>query len=150
MKTILKNKNKFFLKIILKMGRSLWFLPIFFVFSCSINASKYGKVSLHSVGERSSFMFSVNDEFLEKYEDSKPDKEHPKLSKIEAKLLYQLLKEKNYCVNKEGETAFRITAKQEKVYDITFAHLIEQNYRAKPLTPRMFFGECVVLPDNAS
>jgi hypothetical protein len=142
--TILIQKNKFFLQIIRKMGRGLGLLPIFFVCSCLVDADKYGKVSLHSVAERNSFIFSVNDEFLEKYGEAKPDKEHPKLSKVEAQLLYKLLEEKKYCLNEKGKVAFKITAKQEKIYDITFAHLIEQNYRARPLTPRMFFGECLV------
>ena len=73
-------KNKFFLKMIFKMGRALWFLPIFFAFSCAMDTAKYGKVTLHNVGDRNSFIFSVNDEFLDKYDDSKSDKIHPKLN----------------------------------------------------------------------
>ncbi len=108
-----------------------------------MDVAKYGKVTLHNVGDRNSFIFSVNDEFLDKYDDSRPDKVHPKLSKVEAVLLTKLLEDKMFCINEKGKVSFKINARQEKIFDMTFAHLIEQNYRAKPLTPRMYFGECV-------
>ena len=76
-------QNKINFKNFIKKGRNLVFLPFFIAcFSCSHDVSKYGKVSLHNAGDRNSFIFSVNDEFLEKTQDSKTDKEHPKLSKI--------------------------------------------------------------------
>jgi hypothetical protein len=37
---------------------------------------------------------------------------------------------------------FTITSRQEKIYDMTFAHLIEESYNARPVAPRMYFGQC--------
>jgi hypothetical protein len=56
--------------------------------------------------------------------------------------LTNLLKEQKYCLNDSGYPSFIITSRQEKIYDMTFAHLIEQNYNARPIAPRMYFGQC--------
>jgi hypothetical protein len=44
------------------------------------------------------------------------------------KELLNLLEKRNYCVNDRGNILYSITSRQEKIYDMTFAHLIEQNY----------------------
>jgi len=89
-----------------------------------------------------SFSFTVSEEFLEKYENSKISNIHPQMSISEARILKYLLKKDDYCRNKKGDISFVIQSKQQRIYDITFSHLIEQNYRAKPITPVTYFGKC--------
>jgi len=134
--------NKIFTKKFSKKGRSLTLLPFFiFIASCSGDLARHGRVSPHNTGDQNSFTFIVSDEFIEDNYKSPADKENPKLNKAEAKLLYSLLKEKKYCLV-EGAPQFSITSRQEKIYDMTFAHLIEQNYRSRPIVPRTYFGNC--------
>ena len=66
-----------------------------------------------------------------------------KISKIEFNLLQKLLKEKKFCINEDNDLAFEITSRQEKIYDMTFSHLIATSYKARPLSPRSYFGECI-------
>ena len=134
----------FLLKFFLKKGGRV-FLPPFFVFlvCCSGDLSRYGKVSLHNTADKKSFVFSVNEGFLKNNQDSPVDKVHNKMSKAEAGLLTKLLKEKKYCFNSDNKFRFEVSSKQEKIYDMTFAHLIEENYNARPISPRMYFGRCV-------
>ena len=132
------------LKMFLKKGRSLWLLPFFIALtSCAmINPSRYGRVTLHNTGDQNSFTFTVSDEFTAKNDESPVDKKNPKLSVAEARLLHSLLAEKKYCLNSDGDPLFIITSRQEKVFDMTFAHLIEQNYKSRPIVPRSYFGHC--------
>ncbi len=113
--------------------------------------SKYGKVTTfpsQASDGRNTFTYTVDEEFLRRNTDSKKDKEHPKMTQAEAKLLKKLLKEKNFCFDKNEKLVFAINSRQEKIYDITFSHLIEQNYNAKPIAPRMYFGECGAIEKN--
>ncbi|MDA0902517.1 MAG: hypothetical protein O3B09_03815 [Proteobacteria bacterium] len=64
------------------------------------------------------------------------------MTKSETKLLSKLLKNGGYCINSEGDLSFSIISKQEKIYDATFASLIDENYNAKSVTPVTYFGEC--------
>jgi hypothetical protein len=84
----------------------------------------------------------VSDEFLSSNSNSPKDKVFSKMTKAEADLIKILLKQKKYCLNKDGIPFFVITSRQEKIYDMTYAHLIEQNYKARPIAPRMYFGKC--------
>ena len=61
----------------------------------------------------------------------------------ELKLLMSFLRDEKYCINKNGELSFKINSNQEKIYDVTFSSLIEQNYNAKPVSPVTYFGECL-------
>lgn len=135
---------KFFrFKISYKKGGSFLLLPfLLFAASCFQDLSRYGKVSFHNgvVGE--SFVFLVDEEFLKLNPKSSQDDLNPKITKAESKLLFRLLKKKQRCFDKYRKPVFYITSRQEKVYDMTFAHLIEQNYNAKPVAPRMYFGKC--------
>jgi len=138
---ILRQKKLQFCYI--KKGSSFLLLPFFMlVFSCSDNLSNYGRVTLNSGSINDSFIFLVNEEFLSANYQSLNDKKFPKITEAELKLLKGLLNEKKYCLNRNGKTSFVITSRQEKIYDMTFAHLIEQNYRAQPIAPRMYFGQC--------
>ncbi len=130
----------------LKKGRGFLLLPfLFFVISCSsYNSSDQGRVTFHNGEKQSSFVFLVNDSFIKENSSSSSDKNHPKMTVAESDLLFSLLKQKKSCLNKSGTPSFRIISRQEKVYDMTFAHLIENSYNAKPLTPRMYFGRCEV------
>jgi hypothetical protein len=112
------------------------------MFACMDNPSSYGKVTFYNSTNKNSFIFSVNEEYLQTNPHSKKDENYPQMTESEAKLLIRLLSQQNYCLNNDGKTLFKITSKQEKIYDITFSHLIEQNYNAKPVTPRTYFGEC--------
>ncbi len=131
-------------RIFSKKGRSLWLLPFFiFLASCAaINPSHYGKVTLHNTGDLNSFTFTVSDEFSIKNNGSPLDKQNTRLSEAEAELLYNLLKKKNYCIAANGKPIFIVTSRQEKVFDMTFSHLIEQNYKSRPIVPRTYFGHC--------
>ena len=133
------------IKAIYKKGRIiLGCLPFFiFIVSCSGDLSQYGRVTQSGANNKSSFIFSVSEEYLKKYPDSPKDEFNPKMTKAESSLLLKLLKQQEYCLNDEGKTLFSITSKQEKIYDMTFAHLIEQNYKARPLSPRTYYGQCM-------
>lgn len=133
------------IRISYKKGRKIFgFLPFFvFLASCIGDISKYGKVTQSGVLNKSSFVFVVSEEYLDKYKTSKIDRDNPKMTKAESSLLLKLLKKQKYCVNSKGKTRFTVTSRQEKIYDMTFAHLIEQNYHARPLSPRTYYGRCV-------
>jgi hypothetical protein len=132
-------------KIFLKKGSLIfWLLPFFIVISsCSEDLSQYGRVVKNSPSSKNSFIFSVKEEYLNSHKNSKIDRKNPKMTEAESDLLRSLLKQQRYCINKDGEISFIITSKQEKIYDMTFAHLIEQSYNARPLTPVMYYGVCV-------
>ncbi len=107
---------------------------------CSKDLSKYGKPNIHKSQEGAdAFTFVVDEEYLSANQNSKKDPKNPFMTKAETALLKNLLSKQNYCA-KDG---FKITSKQEKIYDITFAHLIEQNYKARPVAPRMYYGSCL-------
>lgn len=119
-------------------------LPFFLFEVCCVNdLSSYGKVVFHNGQQKNSFVFSVSDDFLKRNSDSKRDENNPKMTEAESDLLLSLLKQKKSCSENGQTPSFRIISRQEKVYDMTFAHLIESNYNAKPIAPRMYFGKCV-------
>lgn len=131
------------LKFFYKEGRGVLLLPFFLlVVSCAANLSNYGRVTIHNGASNDSFTFSVSDEFIKLNANSPKDKENPKMTKAESELLTNLLKQKEHCLNNGGVPIFNITSRQEKIYDMTFAHLIEKNYNAKPVAPSMYFGRC--------
>jgi hypothetical protein len=112
---------------------------------CSFKNFDYANVTLHKTGDRESFIFSVSEEFLEKNQKSlkhEHKKSKVRISKIEYQLLVELLEKKKFCLNQQGKVDFEITSKQEKIYDMTFSHLIATSYKAKPLTALSYFGEC--------
>jgi len=130
-------------KSFLKKGRSFLLLPFFLLsISCHSDPSNYGRVTLHNTADRDSFIFSVNDEFIKMNSASPQDKKNPKMTKAEAGLLALLLQQKKYCLDAAGNPIFTITSRQEKIFDMTFAHLIEESYNARPVAPRMYFGRC--------
>jgi hypothetical protein len=111
--------------------------------SCVANKSRHGRVEYYNSGDRGSFVFSVSDDFVVANKDSPQDQKNPKITKAESDLLASLLKEKKLCINSGGSPSFKINSRQEKIYDATFAHLIEKNYRARPLVPRTYSGKCL-------
>lgn len=150
-------KNKFYLivlsKFLKKGGSSLERSPFFIGFfsslfivnilsSCTISdSSQYGQVSFYNTGESKSFIFTVSEEFIKKNQNSAVNEYNPKITNAEADLLEALLKNNDYCQS-EKSPQYVITSKQEKIFDMTFAHLIEENYNAKPIVPRTYFGRC--------
>jgi len=120
-------------------------IGLLLISSCAFKDINYGKVTLHSTGERDSFIFTVSEEFLEKnFKDlgKEVKNQSVKISKAEYKLLRKLLNEKKFCINQNKNLDFELTSRQEKIYDMTFSHLIATSYKARPLSPRSYFGEC--------
>jgi hypothetical protein len=123
-------------------------ITLLHICSCSLTGtgnvnSSNAKLLIHeSLNENKSFTFIVSDKFL-KDSKSTPDKEYLNMSKSEAKLLKKLLKDNNYCINNKDVLLFEIISRQEKIYDVTFSGLIEQQYNAKSLTPVTYFGKCL-------
>lgn len=105
------------------------------------NYSNAGKLSFYSSNKKS-FTFTVSEEYIKSNALSKQSKQFPRMTEAEMDLLIHLLKNNNYCINKSGKLSFLVTSKQEKIYDMTFSSLIEQNYNAKPVTPTTYFGVC--------
>jgi hypothetical protein len=128
---------------LLKKGSGFVLLPFFiFVTSCaSHNIAKSGRLTFHNTGSKGSFIFTVSDEFITDNKNSPRDKYNPKITEAEASLLDELLDISQYCES-DKEPPFIITSKQEKIFDMTFAHLIEENYNARPIVPRTYFGQC--------
>lgn len=125
-----------------KGGLIARWLPFFILTACA-DFSHCGKVVQNNSMNKDSFIFSVSEEYLEENKKSKIDKNHPKMTKSESRLLKYILKEQGYCINEDNKIAFRINSRQEKIYDMTFAYLIAESYNARPVTPRMYYGECV-------
>jgi hypothetical protein len=119
------------------------------LYSCSTALdSNYAKLSLsNSVGKKT-FSFAVDEEFLKRNIKSKPSALYSKMSVAELKLLMKFLRKNKYCINKSGDLSFKISSRQERIYDVTFSELIEQNYNAKPVSPVTYFGECIDLEES--
>ncbi len=117
---------------------------IIFLSSCANNPdySDLGKISFSNNVNKNSFTFLVSDEYLRSNDESPADKNYPKMTTAEAKLLVKILKANGNCLDQDGHPSFVIISKQEKIYDTTFSHLIEQNYNARPAVPAMYFGKC--------
>jgi hypothetical protein len=101
------------------------------------------KLSFFNSASKKTFSFVVSDEFIKDNAQSEPSALYAKMSVAELKLLTNFLRDKNYCINKDGELSFKINSKQEKIYDVTFSSLIDQSYNAKPVSPATYFGECL-------
>jgi hypothetical protein len=105
-------------------------------------SSRHGQIRPLGTVDKNAFSFTVDDEFIRQYQGSEQDKKHSLLTKMEAKLLIKLLVEGKYCLDSRGNPQFQITSKQERIFDSTYAHMIETSYNAKPITPRTYFGVC--------
>lgn len=123
----------------LKYSYFLFLILSFFIFSCSKDVSKYANVKIYDDGK--SFAFIISDELSRKVKNSAIDSNNLKMTKKETKILEIILKNKNLCLI-SSKPSYMITAKQEKIYDITYAKMIEENYNAKPITPITYFGKC--------
>lgn len=131
-------------KITLIKSRAFLFLPLIFFNYCSQNYSSHGRVKFYNNGNKDTFSVSVTEEFVKLNPNSPPDKKNPKITEAEGKLIERFLKQEGHCLkNNKGSPLFIITNRQEKIYDITFAHLIEGSYNSKPLTPLIYFGRCI-------
>lgn len=111
--------------------------------SCGRDFSNSAKLTRYNTNDKDSFIFTLDEQFEAAHLDSQTDENHPKMTKAEVKLLNQFLVKQKFCLNNEGTPRYDVTSKQEKIYDITFSHLIEQNYKAQPVTPRTYFGRCL-------
>ncbi len=123
------------------LNRILIIAALTLVSACIYDPSLYGKVRQYSASDKKSFVFSIDEEYLRDHAKASKDENYPLMNEAEVRLLSGLLMQNSYCL-KEGKPAFKINSRQEKIYDVTFAHLIEQSYNAKPVAPRMYFGEC--------
>lgn len=104
---------------------------------------RYGKVTFHATSTNNFFVFTVDDNFYKKYKNSPNNKNHPRLSDEEHKMLKAILKSKKYCIENSINPQFEIISRQEKIFDATFSKLIAENYNAKPLTPVSYYGKCL-------
>jgi hypothetical protein len=119
------------------------FIILSLLASCAIPyGTRDGKISLLNTADKNSFSFSVSDEFARDNADSPKDKRNSMMSKAESGLLVYLLKTKQYCTKSGRNPKFVITSQQEKIYDATYAHLIEKSYNAKSIMPKTYFGHC--------
>ena len=135
-------------KIFFVIPIPFWVAPLLFlVFMISCEVVRFNndsaKLSFFNSASTKAFSFVIDDEFIQSHSSSKPSALYPKMNVAELKLLTQFLRDNKYCINKNGELSFKINSKQEKVYDVTFSSLIEQNYNAKPVSPTTYFGECL-------
>ncbi len=120
---------------------------ILFFNSCASDMSNFGKVNIYNSAINSQdkkFVFVVEDSFIKSHKSSKNDEENPLLSKAESDLLKKLLARQKLCLNENNYPSFQVVSKQEKIYDVTFANLIEENYNAKPAVPRTYYGRCKI------
>lgn len=146
-----KQKNlqvKKLVKSFLLQQNNSWQIPVLLAFSLIFlsscqneDLSKSGRLTFHNNGEIGGFIFTVSDKFNDKHKDSPADEYNPKMTAAESELLAKLLKQSKYCQS-DKTPPFVITSKQEKIYDMTFAHLIEENYNARPIAPKTYFGQC--------
>ena len=118
---------------------------LFIVASCTFG--KYGddaaKLVFFNSNNKKTFSFVVSEKFTENHHKSNPSTLFPKMNVAELKLLTKFLRQNKYCIDKDGELSFVVNSKQDKVYDVTFASLIERSYNAKPVSPTTYFGECL-------
>jgi hypothetical protein len=128
---------------LLNILKKTTFFLLLILSSCASGILHQGRVELYGAGDRNSFVFTVSDEFTLSHKDSLPDKKNPKITQAEADLLVTLLKEKKFCLDSDGDLLFEITSRQEKIFDATFAHLIEESYKARAIAPKMYFGKCL-------
>ena len=108
--------------------------------------ASYGKLSPINPGNKKSFAFAVSEKFINTDKKAKMDEEHPLITKSEGKLLKKLLKYNKFCLDKSDNPYFVIVSKQERVFDTTFAHVVDgkyDNYSTKPLSPRTYYGTCL-------
>lgn len=119
---------------------------ILFISSCSGGLDEYGSLTFYNqYSAKNNFRFAVYDEFLQKSNSSKLDQEYQpvKITKRESKLLRGMMKQQQKCFNEKGKVHFQITYRQDRVYDMTFFNLIKENYRVRPVTPVLYFGNCL-------
>ncbi len=123
--------------------RIIFFLVLLTLFSsCARDMTKYGKVQIYKSGSSSAFSFKIEEDFVRYSQSSNRDEKHTLMNEDEVDLLNKLLVNENLCLDEYNHPNFIITSKQEKIYDVTFANLIEQSYNAKPISPLTYYGRC--------
>jgi len=124
-----------------------YLLSMFLMFACANeDVSRYGKIVPYddSSGNDKRFVFYVEEEYIIAHKNSKKDDKNPIMTKAETFLLEKILRNKKQCIDQNNKIlSYKITSKQEKIYDVTFANLIEQNYNARPASPLMYYGLCL-------
>ena len=127
------------------MGKVFSLLACIILIQSCVNPDylKYGKVSFQATAQNNFFTYTVDDSFYKKYKNSANNKNHPRLSDEEFKMLNVLLKEKKYCIKNSFNPSFEILSRQEKIYDATFAKLIAENYNSKSVSPVSYYGRCL-------
>lgn len=120
----------------------VFIITIILLSSCSQDYDKLVKIRFYNSINVKEFSFVFNADFLEK-DKSLQDKEHPKLTKMQSKIVQELLKKNNYCINNSQKLIFTITSKQTELYDVTVADFDKIKYRSRPLSPVTYFGKCL-------
>lgn len=129
------------------MRKLTTFLILILACSCSsiiiINPERFGKVEFQS---KVNFAFQVSDEYALENQRSSPDQDNPQLSKAEARLLIALLRQKQACIGNFGKVEFRISSKQDAVYDTTFLanqkSEVKTTQQLKSTISKTYFGRC--------
>ena len=111
--------------------------------SCSQDLSRYGKVKEYRSANGVAFLFKVEENFTKSHNSANRDEDQPIMNRDEVSLLNKLLVKSKLCLDQYNYPNYKITSKQEKIYDITFANLIEQSYNAKSVTPLTYYGQCL-------
>ncbi len=124
----------------------IFLIMSFLLFCCSVENNYSSYVRVEKIGSKKFFTFFVDDEFIVKNYKSPPWKKFPKISVAEYGLLLKLIKEDSKCGFEKFDIV--IHSRQDKVYDITFTHLVSQNYRARPISPVIYNGECLPFKNN--
>lgn len=118
-------------------------LLLILIQSCSQDLSRYGKVKEYRSANGVAFLFKVEESFTNSHNSTNRDKGQSMMNGDETSLLNRLLVKGKLCLDQYNYPNYKITSKQKKIYDITFANLIEQNYNAKSVTPLTYYGQCL-------
>ena len=126
------------------MRKIISVILLFPLFSCmSARDIQLGQINLRQDVDRQYFTFTVNEQFLKKYQTSPPSDFYSKITEAELKLLMIHLRHNKYCINKDGDLSFKINSKQHQLLDLTLTGVIGQSYNVAPLAPTTYFGQCI-------
>lgn len=115
------------------------------LFSCSTNQeypASWVRLSSNDSISYKSFSFEVSSEFV-KNNKSKIDPKNPLMSKAESRLLKNLLRKNNYCINNKDELSFQVISRQGEIHDVTLDEKFKKQYHARSLAPVTYFVKCL-------
>lgn len=120
-------------------------VPFFFLLlsSCVSTSVRDARVQFDE-SDKTSFVFFIEHRNRAGHLNVERSELHPQLTKEEARVLDKILRKQGSCsLNNDKIPSFQVISRQEEVYDVTYAGLIEQNYNPRPVAPIMYFGRCI-------